>query len=92
MCISDNTTPNAETPSEVCSAAEALKRAKEELEKAQAFYENVRQQAAERIHSVRKANVGELLDGSLELVRRYPGAGVAVAALAGFFLGKMFRR
>jgi ElaB/YqjD/DUF883 family membrane-anchored ribosome-binding protein len=81
-----------ESPSAVCSAAEALRRAKAELEKAQAFYESVRQQAAERIEAVRKTNIGDVLDCTLETVKRRPCASLAVAAALGFFLGRLFRR
>ena len=48
MTETNPTARAAESPSEVRSAADALKRAKAELEKAQAYYENVRQQAIER--------------------------------------------
>ncbi len=89
----ENTTAAPADPSdEVCSAAEAMKHAKAELEKAQAFYENVRRQAAERLKTVRKTTVGDLLDGTLETVKRHPAAGVTVAALVGYFLGRLFRR
>jgi ElaB/YqjD/DUF883 family membrane-anchored ribosome-binding protein len=92
MSDTNNPTATAEASGEACSAADALKRAKAELEKAQAFYESLRQQAAERLKSVRQANVGDMLDGTLDAVRRHPGAGLTVAALVGFFLGRLFRR
>ena len=91
--VDENSSPaSAESSAEVCSAAEALKRAKAELEKARAFYENVRQQAAERLKSVRETSLGDLIDGTLEVVKRRPGTSLAIAALAGFFLGRLFRR
>jgi ElaB/YqjD/DUF883 family membrane-anchored ribosome-binding protein len=92
MTDTNNTTPAAEPTSEGCSAAEALKRAKAELEKAQAYYEQVRQQAVERVKAVREKSVGDLIDGTLANVRRHPGAGLTVAALVGFLLGRLFRR
>jgi ElaB/YqjD/DUF883 family membrane-anchored ribosome-binding protein len=92
MTETNSATPSPEPPSEVCSAADALKRAKAELEKAQAFYETVRQQAAERLKSVRKTSVGDMIDGTLDAVRRHPGAGLTIAALVGLFLGRLFRR
>jgi ElaB/YqjD/DUF883 family membrane-anchored ribosome-binding protein len=92
MSDENNTTASAEASSEVCSAADALKRAKAELEKAQAFYESVCQEATERLKSVRETNVGDMLDGTLDFVKRRPGASVAVAALVGFCLGRLFRR
>jgi ElaB/YqjD/DUF883 family membrane-anchored ribosome-binding protein len=81
-----------ETPSDPCSAAEALKRAKAEFEKAQAYYDKVRQEATERLKAVRAKNVGDVLDCTFEAVRHHPGASLTVAALVGFFLGRLFRR
>lgn len=92
MTNANNPTPSAEPAGETCSAAEALKRAKAELEKAQAFYEKVRHEAAERLETIRKTSVGEMLDGTLDAVRRRPGASLTVAALVGFLLGRLFRR
>ncbi len=92
--MSDETSSHAssESSAEVCSAAEALKCAKAEFEKAQAFYEHVRQQAEERMKSVRETCVGDMIDGTLEAVKRRPGASLAIAALVGFSLGRLFRR
>jgi ElaB/YqjD/DUF883 family membrane-anchored ribosome-binding protein len=92
MTDKNNATPAADSPSEACSAADALKRARAEFEKAQAFYESVRQQATERLQSARKTSVGDMIDGTLEAVRRRPGASLTIAAMVGFFLGRLFRR
>lgn len=92
MSDENNTTASAEASSEACSAADALKRAKAELEKAQAFYEKVRQEAADRLNSVRETSVGDMIDGTLEFVKRRPGASLTLAALIGFSLGRLFRR
>ena len=88
----NNATAPAQPSSDACSAADALKRAKAELEKAQAFYESVKQQAVERVKAVRKTSVGDMIDGTLETVKRHPAAGLTLAALLGFFLGRLFRR
>jgi ElaB/YqjD/DUF883 family membrane-anchored ribosome-binding protein len=72
-------------------AAEAVRRAKAELKKAQELYEQVRRQAAEQMEAVRKTTFGELIDGTKEFVRKHPGPGVFVAAAAGFILGRIFR-
>lgn len=85
-------TASAEPSPEVFSAAEALNRAKAEFEKAQAFYETVCQQAGERLKSIRETRVGDVLDGTLDVVKRRPGASLAVVALVGFFLGRLLRR
>jgi ElaB/YqjD/DUF883 family membrane-anchored ribosome-binding protein len=92
MTDMNDATPAAESPSDTCSAADALKRAKAEFEKAQAFYQQVRHEATERLESVRKTKVGDVIDGTLDAVRRHPGAGLTIAAAAGFFLGRLFRR
>jgi ElaB/YqjD/DUF883 family membrane-anchored ribosome-binding protein len=92
MSDKNSTTASAEESPEVCSAADALKLAKAELEKAQAFYKNVCQEAANRLKSVRETSVGDMIDGTLDLVKRRPGASVTIAALIGFFLGRLFRR
>ncbi len=81
-----------EEPAAACSAADALKRAKAELEKAQAFYDHLRQQATERLKAVRRASLGDVLDATLDSVKRHPAAGLGIAALLGFFLGRLFRR
>ena len=82
----------AESPGDACSAAEALKLAKAEFEKAQAYYDKVRQQAVEGVKAVRETSVGDVIDGTLETVRRHPGASLTIAALVGLFLGRLFRR
>jgi ElaB/YqjD/DUF883 family membrane-anchored ribosome-binding protein len=92
MTDTNNTGPSPESTGETCSAAEVLKRAKAELENAQAYYEEVRQQAVDRVKAVREKSVGDLIDGTFESVRRHPGAGLTAAALVGFLLGRIFRR
>ena len=92
MTDTNNATPAGDSPSEMCSAAEALKRARAEFEKAQAFYQQVRQQATEGLKSARETSVGDMIDGTLEAVRRRPGASLTIAALVGFFLGRLVRR
>ena len=73
-------------------AAEAVRRAEAELEKAQQLYHKVRQQTTDRLKAVREKSLGDLVDGTLNLVKKHPGPGVIVAALLGFFLGRLFRR
>jgi ElaB/YqjD/DUF883 family membrane-anchored ribosome-binding protein len=92
MSEESTTTAAAESPDDVCSAAAALKRAKAELEKAQAFYEHVCQQTTDRIKAVRETSVGDVIDGTLETVKRHPGASLTLAAILGFMLGRLFRR
>ena len=74
------------------SAADAVHRARLELEKAQKVYDNVRREAVERLEQVRETTVGDLIDGTLEAVRKRPAVGLSIAAMIGFFLGRLFRR
>ena len=76
----------------VQKAAEAVRRAEAELEKAQQLYQKVRQEATDRLKAVREKSVGDLIDGTLGLVKKHPGPGMIVAAMIGFFLGRLFRR
>jgi ElaB/YqjD/DUF883 family membrane-anchored ribosome-binding protein len=92
MSETNNAAATADSPDEVCSAADALQRAKAEFEKAQAYYEKVRQQAVEHVKAARETTVGDVIDGTLETFRRHPGAGLTAAALVGFLLGRLFRR
>ena len=50
---------------EVHSAADAVRLAKAELQKAQEFYQRVRRETADRVEAVRGKTVGDLLDGTL---------------------------
>lgn len=84
--------PGAEDTADVCSAAEALRRARAELKKAQTAYEGVCRRAAQQVEAVRKTTVGDVIDGTLDQIRKHPGLGVIMAALTGFFLGRLFRR
>jgi hypothetical protein len=89
----ENKTAAAESPDDVCAtAAEALRKAKVEMERAHAFYEHVREQTAHRINVARDATVGDVIDGTLKTVKRYPGISLTLAALLGFMLGRLFRR
>jgi len=92
MTDKNTTNPAVQSPSEACSAADALRRAKAEMEKAHDFYEHVREQTAERLKDVREKSIGDVLDGTLETVKRHPGASLTLAALLGFLLGRLFRR
>lgn len=76
----------------VRKAAGAVCRAKAELEKAQTLYQKVRREAGDKLKKVREKTVGDLVDDTLEVVRKHPGPGVILAGLVGFFLGRLFRR
>jgi ElaB/YqjD/DUF883 family membrane-anchored ribosome-binding protein len=90
--MNEENTGNADSPDAVCSAAEALQRAKSEFKKARALYKQVRQQAGQRLEAVRRTTMGEVIDCSLGAAKRHPVAGLTIAALVGFWLGRLFRR
>jgi ElaB/YqjD/DUF883 family membrane-anchored ribosome-binding protein len=77
---------------ELKAAEDAVRQAREELEKACSAYKNVRQEAAKQVRKLRESTVGDVIDESLKMVRRHPAIGVGLAALIGFFLGRLFRR
>lgn len=76
----------------VQAAEQALRRATAELHRAQERYQQVRAQAVEQVSELREKSAAELLEATLESVRKHPGPGVAVAAFVGFMLGRLFRR
>jgi ElaB/YqjD/DUF883 family membrane-anchored ribosome-binding protein len=92
MSDENTTNPNVESACGACSPDEVLRRAKAEMEKAHAFYEHVREQAAERLKDVRETSVGDVVHCTLATVKRHPGASLTVAALLGFLLGRLIRR
>ncbi len=77
---------------EVQAAAEAFRAASEQFEEAKAHYYHLRDGAAEEVQHLRGKNVGDVLAGVLELVRKHPGPGVLAALLCGWFAGRIFRR
>ena len=54
--------------------------------------DEVGHQAAPPSGPAREMRLGEVVDATLDLVRRYPTAGVSVAVLVGFFAGRLWRR
>jgi ElaB/YqjD/DUF883 family membrane-anchored ribosome-binding protein len=92
--MSENASPKPDPQRcpDVHLAADAVRLAKAELEKAQAMYEKVRQHTAERLKTIRGASLGDAIDKTLVAVKRHPGAGLTIAALIGFLLGRLFRR
>ena len=77
---------------EVRLAAEAVRLAKMELQKAEKLYENVRRQAAEKLQAVRETTVGDIIDRTLVTVKRHPGWSLAASAAMGFWLGRWVQR
>ncbi|MCA9248643.1 MAG: hypothetical protein KDA42_16070 [Planctomycetales bacterium] len=77
---------------EVQAAEAAVRTAREELEKAQALCQKVREQASATIDDAREQSLGDWVDASLEAVRKHPAAGVSLAFAAGMFLGRLLRK
>ncbi len=88
----DGSQERADQSPKIRKAADAVRRAEAELQKARNLYQKVRQQATDRLKAAREKTVGDLIDGTLETVKKHPGPGVIVAVLIGFFLGRLFRR
>ena len=84
--------PDVDKSPRVRKAAAAVEKAKAELRKAQELYHEVCTEATQKLKAAREKTVGEFIDGGLKLVKKYPGPGVILAALVGFFLGRLFRR
>ena len=88
----NNADPDAQSRAEIEAAEEGVRRAKEELKKARQAYQEIRKTAVDQLKQVREMSFGELVDDALRRVRQHPGPGVLIAALVGFFLGRLFRR
>jgi len=88
----DDPNDGADRSPEVAAAEEAVRRAEAELAKAQATYARLRRQATEQLKRVREKRVGDLVDDTLKLVKKHPGPSVLLAAVVGFWLGRLFRR
>jgi hypothetical protein len=77
---------------EIRLAAEAVRLARLELEKAQKFYDDVCRQAAEKYKAVRETTVGDVIDHALVAVKRHPGPSLFLGAALGFCLGRWFQK
>jgi len=96
MAKNKNISPQ-DSSTEIEAAEEAVRLAREALEVAVAEFEQLQQQSAvqpEQGQSEQPEDVelNDLLDQTLSMVRKHPGLGISVAALIGFFLGRLFRR
>jgi ElaB/YqjD/DUF883 family membrane-anchored ribosome-binding protein len=77
---------------EVQSASEQVTTAREQLRAAEELLEQARDQAATHVAWLRDQTTGELIDSSLDFVRRHPGLSVLSAASVGFLFARLFRR
>jgi ElaB/YqjD/DUF883 family membrane-anchored ribosome-binding protein len=77
---------------EIRAAEDAVRRAREQLDQAQQYCQQLRSDATVEWKDLRQANFTEVMEKSLEFVRKNPAVGVSIAAILGYFLGRIFRR
>jgi ElaB/YqjD/DUF883 family membrane-anchored ribosome-binding protein len=77
---------------DVEQAEQRVREAREALQAARREYEQLIERVAEVDRPSSAESVSHAVDETLKLVKKYPGPGVLTAALAGFFLGRLFRR
>jgi len=86
-------TAQAEPASHDVPIEEALHIAGDDVRKAaEAVCRDFQERAAEQVKRLRETTMGDLVDGALSLVKKYPGPGVLVAALLGFLLGRSLKK
>jgi ElaB/YqjD/DUF883 family membrane-anchored ribosome-binding protein len=73
-------------------AAAAVEQARAALHRAEQVLERSRRRVAERAEQARSLTIGDVLDGTLEFVRRHPLTGLAAAGILGFLFGRSTRR
>lgn len=77
----------------VAAAAAAVEQARAALQQAQeAGAGKPSGRAGRKIPRELTVTLGDVLDGTLDFVRRHPGAGVLGAGLIGFFIGRSTKR
>ena len=77
---------------DIQSATDALAAAREELRKAEARYHDLRERASEKMEEIRETTVGDMVDGALEVVRKYPGQSLLAAFACGFMVDRWLRK
>ena len=83
--------PAADIEAQVLAAEDELLAAREALQAAEQRYGDLKSRAAQN-DEFDEFSFGDMLDRSLDIVKKHPGLGVAAAAAVGFFLGRLFRR
>jgi hypothetical protein len=74
------------------SAALVVEQAREALRLAEAAYRQTLQHVSQQTERVRGVTVGDIIDGTLEFVRRHPATGLLGVGVMAFLLGKLTRR
>jgi ElaB/YqjD/DUF883 family membrane-anchored ribosome-binding protein len=64
----------------------------DELKEVRQCYDDMRHKAVEGLKSARETTLGDVLDGVTSFVKRHPRCSLGIAAVLGFFIGRMFRR
>jgi ElaB/YqjD/DUF883 family membrane-anchored ribosome-binding protein len=77
---------------EVEAAASVVRQAREALERAEGAYQQSLERVSQQAARARALTVGDILDGTLEFVRRHPATGLIAASVIGFLLGRSSRR
>ncbi len=72
--------------------ATVLEQAREALRRAEEAYRHSAQSVTDETSRARAVTVGDILDGTLEFVRRHPVTGLLAVATLGFLLGRTTRR
>jgi len=86
-------TPEAGHAPDATPVEEAIRTAGDDVRKAaEAVCRSFQEGAAEQVKRLREATVGDFVDNALNLVKKYPGPGVLLAILIGFFLGRSLRK
>lgn len=79
-------------PAELEAAARVVEQARAALERAESAYRHSLEHVSQQAARARGVTVGDLVDGTLEFVRRHPVTGLLAAGIAGFLLGRTARR
>jgi ElaB/YqjD/DUF883 family membrane-anchored ribosome-binding protein len=88
----DSAEPSPQQSPEAQAAPELVRLAKVEVETARQLCQEFQREATERLRAIREKSAGDVIDGTLDLVKKHPGLGVIAAAAVGYFLGRLFRR
>lgn len=82
----------AEQPELSASDETVLEKAREELLRAEETYRRTLERAAAGASQARDITVGDMIDGTLEFVRRHPVAGLLAIGVVSFLAGRATRR
>jgi ElaB/YqjD/DUF883 family membrane-anchored ribosome-binding protein len=84
-----------ETPrdsAEAEAAASVVQQAREALHRAEDAYRQSLEHVSQQASRARGVTVGDIIDGTLEFVRRHPATGLLAVGVVGFLLGRSTRR